>query len=80
VAVHTSRPSEARAVTPSERLMTPAQVADFLAVPLGTVYRWRYEHIGPTGVRVGRHVRYRRSEIERWLDAGGSQCPTTESD
>lgn len=47
--------------------LTSTDLADWLAVPVATVYRWRYVGTGPSGVRVGRHVRYRRSAVEQWL-------------
>jgi excisionase family DNA binding protein len=50
------------------RLLSPPEVAAFLGVPLQTIYRWRYRHEGPRGYRVGRHVRYRVTDIERWLE------------
>jgi excisionase family DNA binding protein len=49
-------------------LLSPHEVAVFLGVPLQTIYRWRYRHEGPTGYRVGRHVRYRAADLERWLE------------
>jgi excisionase family DNA binding protein len=51
-----------------DNLMTPRQVAEYLGVPLATVYRWRYLGEGPSGFRVGRHVRYRRTDVEAWID------------
>ncbi|WP_375426539.1 helix-turn-helix domain-containing protein [uncultured Friedmanniella sp.] len=44
-----------------------ADLSDMLGVPVPTLYGWRHRGEGPTGYRVGRHVRYRRSEVERWL-------------
>lgn len=49
-------------------LFSPADLADYLGVPLATVYRWRSHGDGPEGIRVGRHVRYRTVDVERWLD------------
>ena len=51
-----------------EKLLTPEEVAQYLNVPLRTVYAWRYAGSGPQGFRVGRHVRWRRSTVERWID------------
>ncbi len=48
-------------------LMTPQEVADFLQVPVATVQLWRAKRTGPRGYRVGRHVRYRREDVEAWL-------------
>ena len=49
-------------------LLSPADLAAYLAVPLATVYRWRSRSEGPLGYRVGRHVRYRLDDVERWLE------------
>jgi excisionase family DNA binding protein len=49
-------------------LASPEDVAEYLGVPVKTVYRWRYHHTGPKGIRVGRHVRYRWADVEKWLD------------
>jgi excisionase family DNA binding protein len=49
------------------KLMSPEELAAFLDVPLRTVYNWRYEGIGPRGLKVGRHVRYRREDVDAWL-------------
>lgn len=57
-----------RAVT-SDRLLTISEVAAFLQVPVGTLYQWRHRGIGPAGLRVGRHVRYRMRDVEAWLEA-----------
>jgi hypothetical protein len=35
-------------------------------VPVKTVRKWRYEGTGPQGFRVGRHVRYRESDVRSW--------------
>jgi excisionase family DNA binding protein len=51
-----------------EPLMSPYEVAAYLGVPLRTVYRWRTRGEGPRGYRVGRHVRYRIVDVERWLE------------
>ena len=50
-------------------LLGPGELADWLGVPLGTVYRWRTNGDGPPGLRVGKHLRYRVKDVERWLEA-----------
>lgn len=42
-------------------------IAEDLGVPVASLYQWRTKRTGPVGVKVGRHVRVRRSEYERWL-------------
>lgn len=48
--------------------LTPRQLAAWLGVPVQTVYTWRHRRVGPRGHRVGKHVRFRRSDVERWLE------------
>lgn len=52
-----------------ERLLTLDEVADYLAVPKATIYRWRVDGNGPRGFKVGKHLRFRRSVVENWLEA-----------
>ncbi len=58
-----------------EQLLSIEDVSDFLGVPVSTVYQWRSKQYGPPGMKVGRHVRYRRSDLERWLDAQAQPQP-----
>jgi excisionase family DNA binding protein len=55
-----------------DKLLGPTEVAAYLDVPKATLYSWRYRHEGPRSVRVGRHLRYRWSDLNRWLDARSS--------
>lgn len=50
------------------RLLRPDELASLLRIPLATIYRWRSRGDGPPGIRVGRHVRYRLEDVDRWLD------------
>lgn len=51
-----------------EPLLTPTDLAEYLGVPLKTLYQWRYRGVGPPAVRVGRYLRYRRADVEVWLE------------
>jgi excisionase family DNA binding protein len=52
----------------SDRLLTVQDLAGYLDVPVATIYAWRYRRQGPPGFRVGRHLRFRWSDIERWIE------------
>jgi predicted DNA-binding transcriptional regulator AlpA len=39
-----------------------------LGIPIGTLANWRYQGRGPALVKVGRHVRYRRSDVAGWIE------------
>jgi excisionase family DNA binding protein len=49
-----------------EKLLTVAELADHLGVPVATIYRWNCLGTGPRVVRVGRYARYRRADVEEW--------------
>ena len=44
-----------------------------LDVPVRTVYAWRSKGLGPRGYKIGRHVRFRRSDVEAWLERQADQ-------
>jgi excisionase family DNA binding protein len=44
------------------------ELADLFGIPIRTIYNWRNRGTGPRGYRIGRHVRYRRSDVEAWLE------------
>jgi excisionase family DNA binding protein len=50
-----------------DRLLSVGELAGYLGVPVATLYAWRYRGEGPPGFRVGRHVRYRWSDIQTWI-------------
>ena len=58
-----------------ERLWTEQQAADYLQVAVGTLRRWRSEGTGPPALRVGRTVRYRRADVDVWLQRDHEREP-----
>lgn len=57
-------------------VLTPAQASEYLQVPVETLRRWRSVGIGPRHAKVGRHVRYRRAALDRWLDEREREAAT----
>lgn len=51
-----------------ERLLTTQQAAELLGLSEQTLRNWRTTGGGPPAVKVGRNVRYRGRDLERWLD------------
>lgn len=45
-----------------------AATAAYIGKPPRTLDQWRYLGKGPAYVRVGGSIRYRRSDVDRWLD------------
>ncbi|MGW6258785.1 helix-turn-helix transcriptional regulator [Streptomyces sp. NPDC055085] len=60
--------------SPTPHLATPPELADHLGVPLATIRQWRYLGRGPRSTKVGRHVRYRWTDVEAWLDQQASDA------
>lgn len=42
-----------------------------LQIPKKTIYNWRSEHPkkGPKGFMVGKHVRFRRADVDTWIES-----------
>lgn len=51
-----------------ERLWDSEKLAGFLGVPVKTLDQWAWRRTGPPHLRVGRHRRYRPSDVHRWLE------------
>lgn len=51
-----------------DRLLTVAELAEYLGVPVATVYAWRHRREGPPGFRVGKYVRYRMSDVQERIE------------
>jgi excisionase family DNA binding protein len=51
------------------KLWTVQDVAEFLGVPVKTLYQWRSQNYGPPSRRVGRYLRYKPDDVEAWFDA-----------
>lgn len=64
----------------TDKLNGPKWLAEYLEVPLATVYQWSSRGGGPPAIRVGKHLRYRKSTVDAWLDAhtadNGTPAPT----
>ena len=56
-------------VRPLERLLSVRELAEYLGVPVTTLYTWCHRDEGPPGFRVGRHIRYRRRDVENWVNS-----------
>ena len=50
-----------------DEVLTPTEAADLLRVTIRTLDAWRYRRVGPAYSKIGRHVRYRRSELLRFV-------------
>lgn len=55
-----------------DRLLTARDVAEWLATSPATLCRWRQSGKGPRWVALGASPRYRREDIEAWIDEQAS--------
>jgi len=50
-----------------DELLTIDEVAEILRVPVATLRYWRHLGTGPVSFKIGRGVRYLRSEVVSWF-------------
>jgi excisionase family DNA binding protein len=48
-------------------LLSIDDLADYLGLPVRTIYAWRTEGKGPRGVLLGKHVKFYASDVQAWL-------------
>lgn len=53
---------------PSTTLMTPKEVAELIGCHEVTLRRWRLEGKGPPFIQIVGTVKYRKEDIEEWLE------------
>ncbi|GAB2734850.1 helix-turn-helix transcriptional regulator [Nocardioides pakistanensis] len=63
-------PAVAVDVAPADPIMTIDQAALYLGIPKATIYTWRTRRpgYGPRALKMGGLLRYRRSELDAFLD------------
>lgn len=52
------------------------ELADLLGVSVKTVRAWRYRKTAPRGAVFGRHVRFRKSDVDAWIEAQMDPSPS----
>ncbi|KQM84632.1 helix-turn-helix domain-containing protein [Agromyces sp. Leaf222] len=51
-----------------EPVLTTSELAEYLGVHVQAIYDLRTDGRGPAGIRVGREIRFRISDVLHWLD------------
>jgi excisionase family DNA binding protein len=51
------------------------QLAEELEIAARTIYNWRVLGKGPKGYKIGSAVRFRRSDVDAWLDTLADDGP-----
>lgn len=52
----------------TETLMSTRSLAEYLDVSVETIHYWNSQGGGPKSYKVGRHLRFRRSDVDQWLE------------
>lgn len=51
-----------------DKLITPAELAEYLHPTVGNLAQFRFRGEGPAFTKAGRRVLYRESAVQEWLD------------
>lgn len=60
-----------------EATLTIGELSELIRIPKSTLYRWRSRGKGPRAMKMGRHLRYRASDVAAWqahLAAADHHC------
>lgn len=58
----------------AREILTADQAAELLGIRPQTLSVWRLRGKGPSFLKCGRCVRYRRADIEKWLQGCAVKC------
>lgn len=53
----------------ARELMDEAALSAFVGVTMKTLQKWRWQRTGPAFVKMGRLIRYRRADVDAWLES-----------
>lgn len=60
---------------PGDDMLTLQEACDLLRLPEGTLRYWRHIGAGPKSFKVGRHVRYWKTDLLLWLSEQTNSTP-----
>ena len=60
---------------PGDEMLTLEETCTFLRLPEGTLRYWRQTGAGPRSFKVGRHVRYWKTDLLIWLSEQTNRTP-----
>ena len=49
-------------------LLSAPELAAYLGVPVATIHYWRGKEQGPPAFKLGKQLRFRASDVAKWLD------------
>ena len=56
-------------------LLSINELAEYLGVPVKTIYEWRQTGRGPVGIRMGRHLKFAVSDVRSWIENQRESAP-----
>jgi excisionase family DNA binding protein len=51
-----------------EPLLGIGELAEYLGVPVQTIYDWRMSAHAPRAYKIGKHLRFALSDVQAWLE------------
>lgn len=67
--------NKANSISQLDPLLSIDDLAEYLGVPVATIYDWRVDGKGPCGIRIGRHVKFTVTDVLAWLAAKRESTP-----
>lgn len=68
------------ALSSRDEILTTAEVSAITKVPVSTLRYWRHTRTGPRSFKLGQLTRYRRSDVDAWLEAAYQTTTRTMED
>ena len=57
----------------NEKILNTKEAARYLSLRPNTLEIWRVQGVGPTFLKLNRSVRYRRQDLEKFIENGASR-------
>ena len=63
-----------------EPLLDIGELADYLGIPVSTIYDWRTRGLGPRAYRCGKHLKFAVSDVRIWVEQQRDGAQTSPPD
>ena len=63
-----------------EPLLNIEELAEYLDVPVATIYDWRVDGKGPCAIRIGRRVKFTITDVNAWIARQRESSPGHQPD
>lgn len=58
-----------------KKFIDVSTLAEYLGVPVSTVYDWRVNKKGPAAYRFGKHIMFAVSDVSEWIEQQRDPAP-----